>query len=107
MARPSSSPTPRGCTDFQITDGGLVFEQSRLLSAPLQSNQAFAVLDPAGDTVKAWLNIGSLATRLEQIDFRPNAVTPAASSHALEDWQRKVGLRLENGQIFAREARRP
>jgi WD40 repeat protein len=90
-----------------VTDAGLVFEQSRLLSAPLQTSDSFAVLDPAGDTVKAWLDVGDRASRLETVDFRPNAGTPGASSGTLEEWQRKVGLRLENGQIFARETRRP
>jgi WD40 repeat protein len=91
---------------LRSTDSGLLFEQSRLLSAPLQSNESFAVRDRAGDTVNAWLNIGDMATRLEQVDFRPNAPVPAASSRQLEDWQRKVGLRLENGQIFVGEPRR-
>ena len=50
-------------------------------------------------------SVGRASGHLDLIDFRDNASHPQPASYSLGDWQRKLGLLVEQGDLIPLAAR--
>jgi WD40 repeat protein len=85
---------------LRATNKGLLTFQSRQLSGLLEDPSQVYPLDGFGLRVAAIVSLGRAAGHLDVVDFGETGGRPQAARYSLEDWQRKLGLLVEQGDII-------
>ena len=85
---------------LRVTDKGLLTFQSRQLSGLLEDRAQVYPQDGTGLSVAVIVSVGRGASHLDLIDFGATAPKPQAARYSLVDWQRKLGLLVEQGDII-------
>jgi WD40 repeat protein len=86
----------------ELTETGMKALNSRQLSGTLVEQTPVRLLDGVGSKMAAVATVGAVATRLEVIDFNERASGRPAVRFKLSEWEEKLGLRLDGGDILAR-----